>query len=164
MVALAVGTIVMAGILSSYIMTSREFRALSNYWEIHTDGRYAIDRFSADMRGVSGINSFAPSGPVVVTIPVYFSSLGTVVSNKTVTYAVSGGALRRTDSGTGSSNVLATNILSATFRLYDRVGTNTTILANAKGISLELFLRKYTAGKAQTEDYLSARLDMRNKR
>jgi len=159
----AIGSIVMAGVLSTYIMTAREFRAISNYWEIHVDGRYAIDRFAADMRQVSDVTSFATSGPLVVTIPTGFNSSGVVTSSVTVTYTYSAGALKRTISSPSSTSVLAANVYNLRFALYDRVGSNTTIVANSKGISCEIFLRKYTAGQKQTEDYLSARLDMRNK-
>jgi Tfp pilus assembly protein PilW len=159
----AIGSIIMAGVLSTYIMTAREFRAISNYWEIHVDGRYAIDRFAADMRQVSDIASFATNGPLVVTIPTGFNSSGVVTSSVTVTYTYSGGALKRTLSSSGSTSVLATNVYNLRFALFDRVGSNTTLVANSKGISCEIFLRKYTAGQKQTEDYLSARLDMRNK-
>ncbi len=163
MVSTAIGTIIMAGVLTSYILCARYFHAISNYWDIHSDGRYAIERFAADMRAVSDVTTFSTNGPLVVTVPVNFAANGTVLSNKTVTYTFAGGALRRTDTGTGDSNLIATNIYSLTFRLYDRVGSNTTVVATAKAIQLELFLRKYVAGRAQTEDYLSARLDMRNK-
>jgi Tfp pilus assembly protein PilW len=159
----AIGSIIMAGVLSTYIMTAREFRAISNYWEIHVDGRYAIDRFAADMRQVSDVTSFATNGPLAVTIPTGFNSSGVITSSVTVTYTYTSGALKRTLSSTGSTSVLATNVYNLRFALYDRVGSNTTVVANSKGISCEIFLRKYTAGQKQTEDYLSARLDMRNK-
>jgi hypothetical protein len=80
-----------------------------------------------------------------------------------VTYSYAGGALRRTDSTDNIPVLLATNIYACTFQLYDKVGALTTVRANAKAAQLDLWLRKYTAGRAQTEDYLSARLDMRNK-
>ncbi len=164
LIAAAIGAFLLAGILSSYIMTARGFRAISNYWEIHGVGRYAIDRFASDMRGVSAITSFAANGPVTVTIPVAFSGSGLSISNRTVTYTFSNNALLRTDSSVASTKVLATNVSQCTFSLYDRLGSNTTVLSVAKGIRLELFLRKSVANQQQTEDYLSARLNMRNKK
>jgi Tfp pilus assembly protein PilW len=159
----AIGLFMIAGILTTYIVASRGFMAISNYWEIHHDGRTSVDQFAADMRGVYHINSFNTNGPVSVRIPTSFSTYGGVTSYKTVTYSYSNAALYRADSSTGRTAMLATNIYSLKFQLYNRVGTPETVLANAKAISLELFLRKYTAGQAQTEDFLSARLDMRNK-
>src|SRR6266850_2166812 len=159
----AIGAFIMAGVLSTYIMTIRQFNAISNYWEIHTDGRIAIDRFAADMRAVSDVTSFASNGPLVVKVPTAFDDYGNILSNKTVTYTYTASMLKRTDSTTSSTSVLTTNVYNLKFGLFDRVGSNTTVLSNSKGISVEIFLRKYTAGQKQTEDYLSARLDMRNK-
>jgi prepilin-type N-terminal cleavage/methylation domain-containing protein len=162
MVAGAIGSIILAGVLTSYILCARYFYAISNYWDIHSDGRYAVERFSNDMRAVYSITSFATNGPLTVVIPTSFSLAGVPTATKSVTYTVSGGALRRTDSTVPGTDVIATNTYRVAFRLYDRVGSNTTVLSTAKGIQVELFLRKFTAGRAQTEDYLSARLDMRN--
>lgn len=163
LVAAAIGTFILGGVLTTYIMTSKQFRAIANYWEIHTGGRAAIDRFAADMRGVSAITSFNTNGPLVVVIPTNFSVTGQPTTTKTVTYTYTNGELRRTDSVTGKTAVLARDIYSLHFRLYDRLGNPTSVLANAKAVQVELFLRKYVTGQAQTEDYLSARLDMRNK-
>ena len=160
----AIGSIIMAGVLSTYIITARGFRAISNYWEIHSDGRYAIDRFAMDMRTVSDVTSFSSNGPLVVIIPRYNSfAVQTGSVTVTYTYTSSASVLKRTPSDTGITSVLATNVYNLKFALFDRVGNSTTVLSNSKGVSLELFLRKYTAGQKQTEDYLSARLDMRNK-
>jgi SMC interacting uncharacterized protein involved in chromosome segregation len=93
---------------------------------------------------------------------VAFSGTGLSTSNKTVTYTYTGGALRRTDSSTGATSTLATNVYQLSLALYDKVGNSTTVLSNAKGVRIELFLRKTLARQQQTEDYLSARLTMRN--
>jgi len=163
MVSAAIGAMILAAVLTSYILTARGFRAISNYWELHSDGRLAIDRFAADMRAVSDITSWSATGPLVVKIPLAFSSTGVATSTKTITYSYSNGALYRTDSSTGATSMLATNIYQLDLQLYDRLGSNTTVLAIAKGIRMELFLRKTLGSQQQTEDYLSARLNMRNK-
>jgi prepilin-type N-terminal cleavage/methylation domain-containing protein len=161
LVAAALGGLVMAGITTTYIMSVKGFRAISNYAEIHAAGRAAIDRFSRDMRAVHSIVSFSPSN-LVVTVPTDFTASGGVSSSKTITYAVQQGALYRTDSTSGT-RLLATNIHALTFSLYDKVGSNTTVLSTAKGIQLDLRLRKRVLSQIQSEDYLSARFDMRNK-
>jgi Tfp pilus assembly protein PilW len=160
----AIGSLIMAGVLSTYIMTAREFRAISNYWEIHIDGRHAVDQFALDLRSAGNIGSFATNGPLVVVIPTGFNTDGSWTGSKNVTYRYySAGYLKRTDSSTGTTTMLATNVYNLHFHLFDRVGNPTTVLTESKGIQIEIFLRKYTAGQKQTEDYLSARLDMRNK-
>ena len=73
------------------------------------------------------------------------------------------GALFRTDSSTTNTDMLATNIYSLTLALYDHVGSNTTLVSTAKGIQIDIKLRKQVISNIQSEDYLSARVDMRNK-
>ncbi len=157
----AIGGIVMGGITTTYIMSVKGFQAISNYTEIHASGRSAIDWFSRDMRAVNSIVSFNSSN-LVVTIPTAFTTSGSVSTSKTITYSVNHGGLYRTESTTGT-RMLATNIHALTFYLYDKVGSNTTVLSTAKGIQVDLQLRKQVISQIQSEDYLSARFDMRNK-
>lgn len=161
MVASAIGSLILGAIMTTYVFSLRGFQAISNYTEIHADGRMAIDHFARDVRGVYQITSFNPSN-LVVRIPTAFSSSGGVTSYKTVTYSMNGGALYRTDSSTGRTSRLATNIHQLTFSLYDRLGNPTTLTSNAKGIQVDIRLRKYVVSQIQSEDYLSARLNMRN--
>ena len=161
MMGTGIGAIVLTGVLTTYTFSLRGFRAISNYAEIHRGGRKSVDFIARDMRGVSSISSFTPSN-IVVVIPTAFSSTGSVISNKTVTYSVSNGKLYRTDSSTGFTDMLATNIYQLTFTLYDKLGSNTTVLTSAKGIQVQIRLRKYVMSQIQSEDYLSARWDMRN--
>ncbi len=159
--ATAVGAITLAGIMTTYVMSLKGFSAVSNYTEIHTSGRKTIDLFSRDMRAVNSIVSYSASN-LVVTIPTAFTSSGSVSSTKTITYSVNRGALYRADSSTGTK-MLATNIYSIAFSLYDKVGATTSVASTAKGIQIDVQLRKRVISQIQSEDYLSARYDMRNK-
>lgn len=162
LIAASIGAFILAAVLSTFIFSVKGFRAIENYATIHADGRLAIDVMARDMRAVSDVTSFTSSS-IYTVIPTAFNSSGNVISNKNVRYWGSGGALYRYDSSTGKTTMLATNILSLTFSLYDRIGSNTTTLSVAKGVQLDMKLRKYVQGQTQTEDYLSARLTMRNK-
>jgi hypothetical protein len=161
MMGTAIGALVIAGVLTTYILCLKQFNAISNYAEIHRGGRASVDQLSQDFRAISSISSFASTNLVAV-IPTAFSATGSVISNKIVTYAMRSGALWRTDSSTGKTVMLATNINTLTFSLYNRFGTNTTVLSSAKGIQVDIRLRKTVMSQIQSEDYLSARLDMRN--
>ena len=163
MVTSVIGTFILAGVLTSYVLCARYFYAISNYWEIHSQGRYTIERFACDMRAVSDVASINTNSSLVVTIPITFDNAGNAITTKTVTYSYTNGILNRTDSALNQTDQLAANIYQLQFRLYDRVGNLNTVIANSKSLQVELYLRKFTAGRAQTEDYLSARLDMRNK-
>ncbi len=161
MVAMAIGSIIMAAVMTTYIISIRGFRAIANYAEIHGDGRLAIDYFARDMRGVSAIVKFG-SSYLVVTIPTEFSNTGSAIAQKTVIYSISNGTLYRTDSATGTTSALAHNIYHLQFQMYDKVGNPTTLTSHAKGIQVDIKLRKNVQRQFQTEDFLSARLDMRN--
>ena len=161
MMGTAIGAFVIAGVITTYILCLKQFTAISNYAEIHRGGRSSVDQLSQDFRGVSSISSFASTNLVVI-IPTAFSATGSVISNKTVTYAVRNGGLWRTDSSTGKTVMLTTNINTVTFSLYNRLGSNTTVVSTAKGVQVDLRLRKTVMSQIQSEDYLSARLDMRN--
>jgi prepilin-type N-terminal cleavage/methylation domain-containing protein len=164
MVATSIGTLILAGVLTTYVMTVKSFQALSNYWEIHSDGRYAVDRFASDMRAVSAINSLNAT-QLVCVVPTAFTGTGLIVSNKTVSYSLAGGSLYRSEtiSGTTATKKLASNIYLMSFQLYDKLGNPTASLSIAKAIQVDIKLRKFTVSQIQSEDYLSARLDMRNK-
>ena len=161
MIASAIGVIVMAGVLTTYLLCLKQFRAISNYAEIHHGGRKAVDIVSQDIRVVRGITSFATSNMTVV-IPTAFSSSGKITSYKLVTYSAQNGALWRTDSSTSNKVMLTTNVYSLSFKLYDRLGSNTAVISSAKGVQMDIKLRKTVMSQIQSEDYLAARLDMRN--
>jgi len=162
MLGLCICGILLAGIVTTYMFSVKGYQAVSNYRLIHASGRKAVDYFAKDIRGVSAINTYSTNS-LVVTIPTTFSTSGSITATKTVTYAYSKGALYRTDSSTGFTDMLATNIYSLTYALFDHLGSNTTLISSAKGIQVDIKLRKYVISQIQSEDYLSARLDMRNK-
>ena len=161
MVASAIGAAIMGAVLTTYIFVVKGFQTAANYSEVHAAGRLSVDYFAKDVRSVYTVTS-CTSTSLVVGIPTAFNSVGSVISNKTVTYSYSNGALNRTDSSTGFTDMMATNIYQLTFSLYDHLGSNTAVLASAKGVQLDIKLRKYVQSKIQSEDYLSARIDMRN--
>jgi Tfp pilus assembly protein PilW len=161
MVAGAIGAFILASVLTTYVFSMKGLRAIANYDEIHSDGRHAVDVFAQDMRGVNSVTSFSASS-LTVTIPTSFSSSGSVTSTKTVRYYLNSAALYRTDSSTGNTDMLATNICQLTFSLYDKLGNGTAVPSSAKGVQVDIKLRKYVLSIIQSEDFLSARYDMRN--
>ena len=162
MVGLAIATVVLIGILTTYILAIKGLTAVSNYAEIHGGGRRSADTIAKDMRSVSSISSFPNQSNIVVVIPTSFNSSGVITSSKTVSYFMSKGALYRTDSSTGFTDRLATNIYQLTFTLYDRNTNVTSLVGSAKGVQVDIKLRKNIISQIQSEDYLSARWDMRN--
>ena len=163
LIASSIGALILGAVTTTYVISLRGFSSVSNYALIHADGRTAIDNFARDIRAVNNIASFTASSYLRVTIPTNFTSTGAVSATKTITYQCTSGGLYRTDSGTAKTTLLATNITSLLFTLYDSTGnTSGVTTVNAKGIRIDLMMRKMTAGKTNSEDNLSARLIMRN--
>jgi len=161
--ATAIGAFVLAGVSTTYIMSQRGLAAMANYGRIHSDARIAMEYFARDMRGVTNIISFANSSNITVSIATGFNATGAITNTATVTYSTSGGALSRYDSRTGATDTLASHITQLTFTLYDLAGnTNSVALSNAKGIQCDMKLGMSLGSWNQSEDYLSARYDMRN--
>lgn len=163
MIATAIGAFILVGVMTTYILCLRSFAAISNYDKMHGDGRLAVTYFAKDMRAVSSITAFPNSSNITVSIPTAFNSSGGIISNKTVSYTTSGGGFYRLDSSNGNNDMLATNINQLTFTLYDLLGNGNNVTTNtAKGVQLDIHLRTSIGSRIQTEDYLSARYDMRN--
>lgn len=163
LVASLIGAVILGGVMSTYIFSVRSFSAVSNYGEIQRNARQAGDFFARDMRAVSGISAYSSTN-ITVAIPTSFSN-GSVLSNKTVSYWVGQQALYRYElkNGTATTTPLATNVNQITLTLYDSAGNATVSTSTAKGIVLSLGFRARTGSKTQSLDYVSARIDMRNK-
>ena len=77
---LAIGGILVTGILSTYVYATKGYFAVSNYRQIHANGRKAIDYFARDIRGVSTISTLSTNSStktLAVVIPIAFNSSGT---------------------------------------------------------------------------------------
>ncbi len=164
LMATAIGAVVMAGIMTTYVFSVKSFAAASNYGEIQRDARSAVDLFTRDMRGVSSISSYSATN-ITVAIPTVFSSSGGITSNKTVSYWLSQKALYRYElnNGSATTTMVATNVDQMTLTLYDSSGNTTTSTNSAKGILIDLDFAARVIGKTQSLDYVSARVEMRNK-
>lgn len=162
MVASCIALFILTGVLTTYIQLTKNLTAVSNYTQIHSDGRIAVEWFAKDIRAVNGISSYS-SNNLTVLIPTNFSSSGVILGTKSVQYAYSNGALTRYDSSTGRTDLLATNIYQLTYYLYDHAGNITTLTNNAKSVQVDIKLRKYVGSQIQSEDFLSGRYVMRNK-
>ena len=163
LIASSIGALILGAITTTYIISLRGLTSISNYVEIHSDGRTAIDYFARDMRAANNLASFTASSYLRVTVPTNVTNSGSITATKTITYQFNNGGFYRTDYGLGKTSLLATNITSVLFTLYDRAGsTNGVIAATAKGIQIDIKLRKMNGSRTNSEDYLSARLIMRN--
>lgn len=158
---MAIGTFITAGVMTSYIFTMKGFRGLSNYVEIQTDGRRALDWFARDLRAGMAVAS-CTSNQLVAVLPTTVDSEGQITASNQISYACQGGLLYRIDGRTGQTAPLAKNVAHLTFSLYDATGGITTQASHAVSAQIDVVLKKNVQGKNQITDFLSARLRMRN--
>jgi Tfp pilus assembly protein PilE len=164
MVVLSCSAIILACVLTSYTFLIRGFAAVTNYTDIHQQASMTVNQFTKDMREVSSVGSFT-SSYLQVTIPTNFTSKGSIMGTKTVTYLYTNSALYRTDSLIGVQKLQATNCYSLTFTIYNKTNlviTTTNALNTAKGVQLDMSLRKYVGSQSNSEEFRSARICMRN--
>ena len=157
---LAIGSFILTGIVTSYVLSLRGFRRLANYNEMQADGRQSLDWFARDIRPGMAVSSCI-SNRVVVLLPSAVDNSGVVTSTNIVTHTIQNGAWYRTD-GAGIAKRLGTNVTSLVFSLYDQAGNVTTQVSQAVSVQVDAFLTKTVQDKNQTSDFLSARYRMRN--
>jgi Tfp pilus assembly protein PilW len=157
-----IGIVLIAAILTTFSIVTRNFKASANYGLIHREGRYAVDIFSKEFRAATNITN-ASTNSITIAVPTDFSATGDPVGTMNIRYYQNGTNLVRHVLTTGASTTLVRNASTVSFKLFDRLGQSTSLTASAKGCQVEIKLRKTVAGTAQTEDFLSARLTLRNK-
>lgn len=165
LVAMAIASVVMLALLTSYSMTTRGFAAAGNYSDMERDARVTMDNITRDIRQATGLVSFA-SSDITIAVATNFSSSGGVTGSKDVRYFQGSGAnsnlLYRVEGG--STNQMANNVSALTFIEYDRnLVTNGISPSDCKMLQVDLTLRKYTIDNPNTEQILSARVVLRNK-
>ena len=158
--AMAIGTFILTGVMTSYVLCMRGFRRLSNYNEMQADGRHAVDWFARDIRAGLRVSSWL-SNRVVVLTPSAVNNAGVVTTTNVVTHTLTGGAWCRTTAA-GDFNELAPGLRSLTFSLYDQAGNITMQASQAVSVQVDAFLTNRVQSTTQSADFLSARYRMRN--
>ena len=100
---------------------------------------------------------------LTVVLPTGFDDSGSITGTREVKYLLSGTSLVRQDLTANQTQTLASNVSTLSFTMYNRLGQTTTQTATCKGCQVDIRLLKTLIGTQQTEDFLSARLMLRNK-
>lgn len=122
LMSVAVGSLVIAGVTSSSVFTSRDFVAIGNYCDMNTAGRYTLEQMAADIRQADFLSSYTTNALVFQTTDPTTGS--TNVSYLTYTYNPAQQTLTRSLGLQGSiattNTMLLTNITYFRFDLYQR--------------------------------------------
>ncbi len=171
MVATAVVGVVLAASTGSLTFVARGSAGLANYHDMNLRGRFMLDKFASDARMTVDVNEATST---MVSLDVYNSSGGL----DTVVYSFEEGAssLSRTvyedqDMSSGVADVILENVIELDFTYFNMIYdasskelTETTKLLEIKEIQLEAVMRLTALNTINTNQIISARYMMRNKR
>jgi prepilin-type N-terminal cleavage/methylation domain-containing protein len=163
MIGATLGAIVLAGVLSTYVMLGRSGALAYAYNGMSIDARRALEGFAQDVRMASAV-AWNNANSITLTVPDNYTADG-----NQVTYArdaATGSFYRRPGDATSSAGatVLARNVTSATFSRFDRLDAAATTNAGTKRIELALRMQSGGIGsRAATDNALSASFILRNK-
>jgi prepilin-type N-terminal cleavage/methylation domain-containing protein len=145
MVASTLGTIVLAGVVSTFLMLGRSGANVANYSMMETQSRRALEELSQDLRMAKQI-VWNSAESVTLTVPDNYTATG-----NQVTYAfdnTSGDFYRMpgTTSATNPKTTLVRSATSCTFARFDRKNNATENPLAIKRLQLTLVVRR----KSQT--------------
>jgi len=163
MVGSTIGSFVLVGVLSAYLMLGRSGTLAYHYNGMSNDARRALDEFAQDVRMASAI-TWNASDSVTLTVPDRYAANANQV---TYSYSSASGTFFRRPGDAASAagaTILARNVTSTLFRRFDRLDAVASNDAATK--RLELAIRMQTGGVgggAATQNALSASFILRNK-
>lgn len=171
MIAASLGSFVLLGVLTTFVMLGRSGVAAQNYSQMESDARRGLEEFAQDVRMASDItlNGSAPYTSVTLTVPSNYAANGNQVtyafdsatSGATATslYQLPGNAA----SG-ATKRVLVRKVLSLSYSFFNRLDAATTTVASIKRVQITMQLRNTgNTMVAQTDTIVSANAILRNK-
>jgi hypothetical protein len=165
MVATGVGSVALAAVMALTAFTARSFAAVSNYVDLDTKSRTAVDKISQEIRQADTLVSYAPTQLVLAGKDADTGAAYTL----TYTYSPSAKTLTRTKGN--ETQTLLTQCASLNWYMYQRNMTNgtdspipTSSTAECKLIQLNwVCSRNILGNSANTESVQSAEIVIRKK-
>jgi prepilin-type N-terminal cleavage/methylation domain-containing protein len=168
MIAATLGSIVLAGVLSTFLMISRSGMSAANYTTMDTQSRRALDEFSRDVRQASNV-TWNSSASVTLSVPDNYATTSNLVtytwnnSSSSSTYRcfyrVPGNS-----TATSPKTVFVRNVTSFSYARFDRLNATTTSDASTKRIQIAMTVTSTSVTVvATTAQLVSASFILRNK-
>lgn len=133
MVALAAGTVIMILVLGAFGSLTTTLTTTECYRNMHNDIRHAMDVMQRDIARGSGVLDCIASNRLALTTQEASASTNFV----SVVYTLTSNTLYRTQ-GSGAGDLLATDIESISFALYDLAGMAATTPADAYFVDVQI--------------------------
>jgi Tfp pilus assembly protein PilW len=168
MIGATLGSIVLAGVLSTFLLLARSGANAAAYTTMDAQSRRALEEFSQDIRMASAV-TWNSTSSITLTVPDNYSS----TSNR-VTYTWDNTSASSTyrcfyrvpgdSSATTPKTIFVRNVSSFSFYRYDRLNAATTVNASIKRIQIAMTVTtaNNTAVSA-TDQLVSASFILRNK-
>jgi Tfp pilus assembly protein PilW len=163
MIGATLGTMVLAGVLTTFLMLGRSGANIGNYCTMETESRRALEELSQDLRMAKNV-TWNSGQSVTLEVPDNYTATG-----NRVTYALDSTTndfyrMPGTASDTNPKQTLVRSVASCTFARFDRLNVATTSPASTKRVHLTLVVRrKSQTVAAASNTILSASYILRNK-
>ncbi|MGY8695486.1 MAG: prepilin-type N-terminal cleavage/methylation domain-containing protein [Verrucomicrobiia bacterium] len=157
MLAIGIGGIILAGAAASLNLWARSAVSIGNYADMSGSCRRSLDVFASDVRMADDV-SVSSSG--TFTFTAYDASNNKVTVNYTFDNAAD--ELVRTYDGT--STILLSNVNQFALSYFDLTRNSTTNALSVKEVQIEAILLKKTLNLSNTDEIISARFILRNRR
>lgn len=170
MIAGSVGTLVLAGVLSSFLMITRSSQRLYFYNGMEAESRRTLEEFAQDVRMASD-SVYNSASSVTLTVPDNYTANGNQVTYafgsvtlNSVTYANCFYRRPGNASSTATPTILIRNVTDCAFNRYDVLGNATSLDSATKRIELALHVSSTRSTLvAATDNIVSATYLLRNK-
>ncbi len=161
MISLAVGSLLLAGAMSSIISLTQGSNSLMNYVDMNEESRRTLELFGRDVRGATDVTTMSDSEVVLTTT-------GPSKSEITVQYLYEADAdtLYRNILSGGSvvaSQVLLNNVDDLEIRYYTLRLNTASVPLEIKHIQVEAIMKQSSLKVDNTNHIISAQFMLRNK-
>lgn len=176
MIAASLGSFVLLGVLTTFVMLGRSGVAAQNYSEMESDARRGLEEFAQDVRMASDItlNGTSPYTSITFTMPTTTPAGNYSANGNQVTYAfdsATSGAtatslyqLPGSTASLATKRVLVRKVATLTFTFFDRLDASTTTVASIKRVQITMQLRNTgNTLVSETDTIVSANAILRNK-
>lgn len=164
MIGASLGTMILAGVMSTFLMLGRSGTNVANYSSMETESRRALEEFSQDLRMASAITWNSPQS-ITLTVPNnYALTLGLVTYSYDSDAKFFSRSPSDSNSATGTSRVLIRKVQVFEYTRFDRMNNPTSADLTTKRIQLSMTARaNSTTVTGASNIILSASYILRNK-
>lgn len=166
LIGVTLGTMVLAGVLSTFLMLGRSGANIANYSMMETQSRRALEELSQDIRMAKDVK-WNSAQSISVLVPDTYTSVSGPVTYVWFTYALEANELYRKPGLVASATLktpLVRRVASCEFKRFDRLNNATTNPLSIKRLQLTLVVRrKSQTVSSASNTILSASYILRNK-